>query len=223
MKKIKSNDDVNDDERASVSRTLIEHFYRQEICVEVIDLDRRGAYRNEIRMLDLLQQPGLIAARDVGIGEIGARREEAVIVDEHKRSTFLAEILRSADVFRDGNFVVDCLIVKSSLATFVACVQAQKAIFENYFGRAMNSDLDKNPVRQLNFFLGFIGQKLVKEKTKKGPDDTKIYIYKLDDVKVTQSKEILDRQKTIPNGWEFLGIDDVEVQNYEDEDDLLAA
>jgi hypothetical protein len=223
-KRAHSNDDVNDDDRADADRTAIEEFYRRDISVEIIDLDRRGAFRKEIRMLRLLQQPGLLAARDIGIGDIGARREDAVIVDEHQRSKYLAEILRSANVFRDSDLMVDCLIEKTSLAEFVAYVQARKAIFENYFGRAMRTDLSKSPMNQLNFFLSFIGHKLIIDSKKKRRDGGKTYFYKFDPVRVAQSKEVLNRQKSIRNGWEFLGIDDGEGQDdQEDNDYSLAA
>ena len=144
-------------------------------------------------------------ARDniIRMGAVLPSPWSAVIVYNHHRAMYLDQILNLAGVWVDGEIVANRQYDQTGLGLFIAFVTEHKAQIENYFGKSVRADLQSKPMRQLNFFLGFIGLKLTGDKgTRK--NGTKIYRYTIDTNLLNKILEITKRRHDIESGWDFL-------------------
>jgi len=210
-----SNLEISSDQRHGYIKSKIEFFFRQPINMD--DLDHYfDNYLGKIRLFEHLNgnretllrgnstntvehSHNLAFEADVKntIIKIHDKTHVASLssIDDFKTSVVLLHLLLEKTPIYDLNgFKVDVKLSKDDLAEFLAFANEHKKIIEKQLCKVNNLNYEKVWIPQLNLFLGLIGLKLKKDKSK-WSNGKKTYLYSLDQDLLQINHSIVERRK----------------------------
>ena len=79
-----------------------------------------------------------------------------------------------------------------------------KSVIERQFDINIRTDITGKPVRQLGDFLGVIGIKTLKPRTKKTPSGGKTYYYQIDPESIQRMTDLIALEEQRENPWEAI-------------------
>lgn len=151
-------------ENNSLEKYWIERFYCEKVTEQLLRDDKRGKYRNQIKMLE-----GVLASK----AKVGKVPDEAKI---------LARLFDAADLLDEsGRPNPETVIKLDALVKFVTFCIRYKAKIERLLNVAVRKDVKWKPVAQLNAFLDLCGLKMTNFNTVV-MGDKKVYEYHLERV-----------------------------------------
>jgi Origin of replication binding protein len=173
---------VSADEEAGMRRYEIERFYSRAISKELIEDDRDGAYREEIRLFELLEcneneldNWWLRLQSDTQVHQV----MEIDINETKARKRLLIKLFESAGIYEHGRgFNCEIIITQDVLTDFVATCRKERAAIERLLDISLRKDLAAKTTRQLSVFLGLVGLAIQKSGTRK-QGESKIYLYRI--------------------------------------------
>jgi hypothetical protein len=149
----------DEEERHQIERYRIEQFYKESATTELVELDKKGRFRDQINLLVIYlstkEELAKLDSREIEIN--------GIVTDSRKRSLkqkILQAILNSAGV-TDGinNFRTD-VIKPESLDMFITICRKHELHFQDMFGITLRRDIEKKPMQQLGCILELIGLSL---------------------------------------------------------------
>lgn len=173
---------ITRDNKHSLERYWIEHFYNQPINEELIVLDDEGRFQEKIRMFENILEATVTQNR--------SNTNHSGGVTKHG---LLHELLESAGILTQTGFDTQAIISMNTLIPFVALCHERKLTIERVFNMPLRGDLDTKPMLQLSTFLDMCGMRRTKATShKKGSN--KIYEYRLDPDQLAAVMAIVDRR-----------------------------
>jgi hypothetical protein len=173
---------ISPDDEAKMRRHEIERFYRKPISRELMEDDRDGAYREEIRTFSLL------STGDEQLDEWWMRLQKDTRphlvtsidrTEDKDRRNLLVNLFVAARLYdKDLGFKTDVIVTQATLADFVAVCRKERSGIERLLEISLRRDLSTKATLQLNGLLRLVGLS-VKKCGHKKEGDTKIYQYRL--------------------------------------------
>lgn len=165
-------------EYLSYQRHLIEKFYMKDVSQDLIKLDNKGKFREQLRMMVLfMSNPFDLLERD-------AKRNERFSVDRGN-NFLIAELLKNTIsktkiIDMRGNFNLNVEITTADLNDFaLACMHKTHEI-KTLLGINVRGDVLNKPVTQLNSILKLIGMKMQKVRQSDDQNNKRIFYYQVD-------------------------------------------
>ncbi|MEI9406934.1 plasmid replication protein, CyRepA1 family [Mesorhizobium argentiipisi] len=196
---MKLGESISREEGWSLERTRLELFYRQAVTEELIASDDRGRTRERMRLYEKLMSESTLRP-PVPHPPLGER--DRFLPEPRRKPIALAELLSSTPIFGDDGFRLDVEVRKADLVDFAGLAIRQKAIFEMQLGVEIRTDVDKNPIQQLNHVLALVGQELAPSRTEKR-DGQKIRYYSLNPELLSRAISLVERRDRI-RAWDEL-------------------
>jgi hypothetical protein len=125
--------------------------------------------------------------------------------DERWVATVILTLLTKAELYQDGEFVLDKNVSVLSLTSFMNDARKNKPTIENLLDVEVRKN-DMQSVSQLSTILSLIGlelKKVGKTKAKAVTGGKAVYIYQLDAHSLHSVKRIVERRKEL-RGWKFV-------------------
>lgn len=151
----------------AMRRYEIENFYREDVSTELLALDKKGAYRRQLGLLEIYLSPtDKLTAKDFHESEL------ATIVTDRKKRTLkqlmLKALLTQAGLADDQNQLkIDAVITSGDLMPFATFCEENSARLQDLFGMSVHQDVHKKPMTQLGIVLRRIGLSMQNFKNKK--------------------------------------------------------
>ena len=167
-------------EDAAMQRYDVENFYQTDISAELIAMDKKGAYRGQLSLLETYLSPtDKLAARDYRESEL------ATIVTDRKKRTLkqlmLKALLTQAGLADAENPIKpEAVITSADLGEFAKFCSENSARLQDLFGMSVRQDIHNKPMTQLGIVLGRLGLSVECFKEQKVGKSKKIYFYRLD-------------------------------------------
>lgn len=168
---------LSSEESNCLERYWIERFYGEEVTEQLLRDDKRGKYREQIRMLE-----AVLASRAKVVGV----REDAKV---------LSKILDVSGLLDgSGRPNPDVVVKLEGLSKFVTFCTRNKVKIERLLNTPVRKDLKTKPIAQLNTLIALCGLKVVTSNTvSKG--DKKIYEYTLDPLGYEDAMDLISRRQ----------------------------
>lgn len=151
-----------DMEEKAIERYWIEYFYGEAITEELLRHDKRGQYRDQIRLLETVMQAN---------PHVGSKDEKAKLLSMLFEAAGLLDPARKLDAEKT--------VTVEDLKNFIDVCKKRRASIERLLDMEVRQDLKTKPTAQLNRFLALCGLKLANIKTV-SRGDKKIYHYQLE-------------------------------------------
>lgn len=164
------------EEDNSLERYWIEWFYGEKVTEQLLRDDKRGRYRDQIKMLEA------VLASKAKVGKVSA---------EAKMLARLLDVSGLLD--ENGGPNPDKVVKLESLVKFVTFCGRNKVNIERLLDVAVRKDVRKKPVAQLNAFLALCGLKVTNFNTANNGDN-KVYEYRLDPIGYGEAMDLIDRR-----------------------------
>jgi hypothetical protein len=121
---------------------------------------------------------------------------EVDVNEERERKRVLIKLFSAAGVYERGaGFNTITILSQDSLPDFIHACRSEKVAIERLLEISLRRDLGNKASRQLGVFLGLVGLSLEKAGTKREPDGSKKYFYKVDAGKLARVQGEVDRRK----------------------------
>lgn len=188
---------LSKDEDSSMRRHELERFYRVDISPELVALDQKGRYRDQVRMMETyLSSPKRLGEQATYERESGYFASDASHLAVKKLLLFQ---LLSAAGLADATTPIktDVIFSKHALDTFIAVCKQHKAKIQELFGVNVRSDVKANAVQQLGTVLELIGLKMTPGQRQKVGGVT-TYYYKIEDSTLTDIHEVIEKRVAPP-------------------------
>ena len=190
---------LSSESEAKKRRYEIERFYLRPVSKELVEQDDDGAFRDQIRMFELLGSTD----EELDNWWIHLQRETRVhrvmevdVNEERERKRVLIKLFSTAGVYESGaGFNTITILSQDSLPDFIHACRSEKVAIERLLEISLRRDLGNKASRQLGVFLGLVGLSLEKAGTKREPDGSKTYFYKVDAGKLARVQGEVDRRK----------------------------
>jgi hypothetical protein len=179
-------------------RTRLELFYREALTEAMIDHDRRGRYRQCVKLFEavnFLQSLFLNSVPDLGT-------RSRFIRTSNESATAMLHLLQRTPIYREGWFNTGVAVNTGDLEEFVKFAREKKAEIETLLGIEVRSDLDTKAVQQLGAVLKLIGLKLKRSGSQKRMGQ-KIYTYHVDEASWRRLNRVVQLRKNA-KGWNTL-------------------
>jgi hypothetical protein len=199
-----------DEEWYSYYRTQIELFYGRVVDEQLLDMDRKRAWRREIVLYEELTHldDKTFRQRYSPSQKRSERNNSAlnqrIFRDRRTMVGLLYGLLSKTPIFKDGKFDTDKVFVKDDLKDFVKVSAKLKDVVLAQLEVNTQKDLDEKPVQHLGKILGTIGLSTSNAgKTSKGGSRT--YFYALDADALARMCEVTTkRSDPTQSGWQFV-------------------
>jgi hypothetical protein len=210
-----SNLEISSDQRHGYIKSKIEFFFRQPINMDDLNYYFDN-YLGKIRLFEhltssretllhgdststVVRSNNLASAAEVKNTIIKILDKKHVaslssLVDFKTSVVLLHLLLEKTPIYDLNGFTVDVKLSKDDLSEFLAFVNEHKTIIEKQLCKVNNLNYEKVWIPQLNLFLGLIGLKLKKEKSK-WSNGKKSYLYSLDQDLLLCNQEVVNRRK----------------------------
>lgn len=175
-------------------RTSMELFYRQEITRSLIEADRQGRFRSEVRLFErLLEFSKMPDDLKVGLSTDGDPRVWGSRLSAEQRRgwqvALLDEVLSATPIWSKGKFLPDVVYSTEDLRPFLQKAKDHKRSFEGQFELSTRRDVDKKVTQHLGSILGLVGLTQASAGSKK-QGQRKIYQYHLDPTRLEFVKDL---------------------------------
>lgn len=155
------------EEDDAMQRFELESFYREDATTDLLVLDKKGAYRSQLALLEIYLSPtDKLAAKDSHESELAT-----IITDRKNRAIkqlMLKALFTQAGLADDNNpLKTDAEITSNDLMPFATFCLQNSARLEALFGMSVHEDVHKKPMSQLSSVLGRIGLTLQNHRSKK--------------------------------------------------------
>ena len=160
---IRHSQGVPGNEMWDYERTRLELFYREALTEAMIDHDRRGRYRQCVKLFEavnFLQSLFLNSVPDLGT-------RSRFIRTSNESATAMLHLLQRTPIYGEGWFDTGVAVNTGDLEEFVKFAREKKAEIETLLGIEVRSDLDTKAVQQLGAVLKLIGLKLKRSGSQK--------------------------------------------------------
>ena len=189
-------------------RTGLEVFYRETASPALIDVDKHGRYRGQVKMYEALKQvhrDGDMSQKIVLPYErkLLKRTHLSVLPDFHARTLLLHELLQTTPVYRDGCFFADVEYCHGDLTRFAEKARRMKPFLEGQLGISVRRDVKKKPMQFLGALLSMVGLGHDLKRQEKGERKSKARLYVLEERPLQQMNRICERRAEI-DGWKFV-------------------
>jgi Origin of replication binding protein len=169
-------------EETHMRRHEIERFYLRPISKELIEADRDGAYRDEIRAYELLESTDdqldnwwLRLQPDTQIHKV----MQIDLNESRARRRVLIQLFTAAGIYMKGQgFDCEVIVTQDALGPFIDTCRRERSAIERLLDVSLRKDLATKATRQLNVFLSYIGLTLEKSGTRK-QGESKVYLYRV--------------------------------------------
>lgn len=197
-------------DRAALERHRLEHFYREAVSEELIELDCDGRLQRSIVHLECLLAPGFLndafdkkqRLNAVWAADLGVRCAKA---------NLLRDVLGAAGVYDAKSRQINdgVILEQGNLAPFVTSLRKRRKQIESVFELVPRKDADIKRVQQLSVILEKIGLKLDSAR-ESDVDGKKVRRYGLDLDRLARVRQILRQRsdaQTRPTGQDEGGPD----------------
>jgi len=177
-----SSQPLSADDQNSFDRYWIESFYRGPVTPELLLMDNKGKYREQIKCLE-------------GVLGRHASKQKSNKTDADREHDNLAKIFESSGLLdANGDWNTSLVLSQESLQPFVNYCMKNKTKIEQWVQINIRKDVFFKPVPQLAMFLKKCGldTTLINVRTKNGK---KIYEYELDSGMLKQATSIIEHRK----------------------------
>lgn len=170
------NHTLTPEQSAALGRYKIESFYYDELSEELIQNDKHGNWRSQIRLYEIYNKSADI------LMELDKDQDQLHSTDKRNyllKQKLLREILTAAGLANDKQaFITDKQIRSDQLKLFSDYCKKNKPAIENLLNTDIRRDISTKPVQQLGKILKLMGVYWPRAKTKK-EGDRKIYLYQI--------------------------------------------
>jgi hypothetical protein len=204
---IDAKEDISLEERFSFWRMKLEIFYCQAIDLEMIKIDNRVNLRRQYSKYVKLTRPDKNASflsKNIHITKERIEENLKVLFDDQALTLLLRRLLSSTPIFFENEVVTGVEFTSSDLRKFTRMCLRYKSVIERQFDINIRTDITGKPVRQLGDFLGVIGIKTLKPRTKKTPSGGKTYFYRIDPESVQRMTDLIALEEQRKNPWDAI-------------------
>ena len=189
-------EELNQSESTMLERSEIERFYLNPISPELIKLDNEGKFRKQILKLEsLVNNPTNI--QDI-MGSESDGEIQPNFSKINKDIDLLTKVLITTKIFDGAKFDTNIVVNLQSLKRFIKFCNSYKPKINSLLNIDVRTDIQTNPVQQLNLFLYLIGLKVTPSSTKR-LGKGKVYEYKLNVKKLNTILQIVETRKSHQN------------------------
>lgn len=209
--KLESNEqDYSNDQWYAFYRTRLEFFYGRVVDEELLNLDRKGAWRREIALFEELTKlddntfSNMFSGKLHGTEKKNNSLKQRLFRDRHTAVGLIYGLLSTTPIFKDGTFAPKVVFVTDDLKKFVKASVKVKEIVLAQLEVNTQSDVEQKAVQHLGKILTKVGMgvKKVTQSTTKGK---KTYFYALDTDLLQQLEDITQIRSNLTNdGWDFI-------------------
>lgn len=186
---------ITEQEQFQFLRASTERFYGQPISEQLIKLDNGGKFRKTVLNYEQLTDEKASQAYR-GTQDFHNNTSEDpyyLISNDYNQFNFIEKCLLVSGVYDYGNFKTDIEISSRDLGEFITFLKSNRAEYETVFNEMLFKDLQKSPIKSLNFILGKVGLKMGGEpqnprKTRK--ENMAVYFYQFNSVLLKKMQEI---------------------------------
>ncbi|NLS69352.1 hypothetical protein E3H11_10555 [Bradyrhizobium brasilense] len=169
------------EERAAYDKYVFESTVGVSLDAQLVDMNLDGRL---IERVQTLAELTALWMTDDLLDLLGTLAEPSQLPKGRLQMTsparMIGVLMRVSGLTTAAGLKAGHLVTVAGLAEFVRVCRENRTVIEEIFAEAMRQDLERNPVRQLNRFLGRIGLRLNVMRTEKTPSDGKIRYYALD-------------------------------------------
>jgi hypothetical protein len=184
---------LEEEQQSAMRRYEIESFYRTSLTKELVERDRDGQYRREIRNYETFRgQFSLLSEMDRE-----ENQKDVYNVDKRNltlwRETML-ELLNSADLINENDQIrTESIIRSDELKDFIAFCEVNRNRIARLYDVVVRKDLARKPTTQLWEFLNLLGVRHKKLKTIK-EEGKKKYLYTIPEESVKELEDMITRR-----------------------------
>ncbi|RWM10428.1 plasmid replication protein, CyRepA1 family [Mesorhizobium sp.] len=193
---LKEDDFVDDDTRASFTRSFIERFYQANISPELIDLDDNGHMRSQVMLFEQLIDKKFLELKVKMAFDVFSSESQSpgLIANRGTKGLFTTALLAKTPYYSLGEFNLDAECRTEDLTEFVDYVRKHAITFETQFDRPVRADLAEKPISQLKAVFHEIGLDLIKTRTE-SIGGQKSYLYGIRRDYFDQMIDIAERRR----------------------------
>jgi hypothetical protein len=200
----------SDDQWYSYYRTQLELFYGRVADANLLDLDRKWAWRREITLYeDLVKLDDQAFQFEVSLNSHGEAKKnndlkQRLFRDRHTAVMLFYGLISTTPIFKDGKFDPDVVFTTDDLKKFVKASVKLKHLVQVQLEVNTQNDIEQKAVQHLGKILAKVGLgvKKVKQSTLAGK---KTYFYALDPDSLRNLEEISSVRSSLTNeGWDFV-------------------
>jgi hypothetical protein len=194
----------------SYYRTQLELFYGRVIDHDLLEEDRKYAWRREITLYIALTELDdnefkrwyLRSQNRVERRSLALRMK--IFRDKHKAVGLLYELLSTTPIFKDGKFDPHKVFGNEDLGKFAKAAETVKDFVLAQLEVNTQKDLDQKPVQHLGKIVRTIGLDL-KKVTQSTKGGKKTYFYSLDSNAMAKMSDVVARRSDpTQHGWQFV-------------------
>ncbi len=208
---LESNDqEYSSDQWCAFYRTRLELFYGRVVDEDLLNQDRKGAWRREISMFEELTKlddqifDSMVRKNSQGAENKNNALKQRLFRDRHTAVELIYGLLAATPIFTNGKFDPHAVFITDDLKKFVKASIKLKAIVQAQLEINTQSDVEQKAVQHLGKILAKVGLgvKKVTQSTTKGK---KTYFYALDPDIFKSLEEITRIRSGLTNeGWDFV-------------------
>lgn len=187
---------ITEQEQFQYLQSSTERFYGQPISEQLIELDNRSRFRKVVMNYERLIDVD-ISQNYRGLEDFHNKTSQDpyyLVSNDYNQFNFIEKCLLASGIYDYGKFKTDIEISSRDLGEFKLFLKNNRAEYETVFNEMLFKDLQKSPIKSLNFILGKVGLKM--ENTKrlriKGVD---VYFYQFASDNIQQLDHILQLRK----------------------------
>jgi hypothetical protein len=149
-------------DRYAVEKCELKKIYNRPVDRQLIEMDRNGALRDQLKIYNKIF--GKNNDFSVMFDNIAFMPQSGKQIPKNPKWVFIAIIIKVSGISSDDHISITKVTRAHELEDFKNFLIHNRVTIEDVFSSPLRSDYMINPVRQLNYFIGLAGLKLVADK-----------------------------------------------------------